>query len=329
MSLLQEYELLRRVPFFAEIEPARLKLLAFMSERVGFDPGKTLCRQGDPADAAFLIIDGEADVILEGKDGPITVATLGPNDTVGEMGILGDVPRNATVKAKTRLVALRIAKDPFMRMVREFPTMAVSIMRELAHRLDMNNHLLRDALSEVRRLREGEPPSDVQSGTGGVSRLDSFHRRIAAQRACLGRAAELIRDLDGVVLEMGLGNGRTYDLLRKLFPDRDIYVAERKVGAHPDCIPPDDRLILGDMRETLPAARSWLEGRVALGNLDVGTGVIADNRLLATMLAPHVVPLLKIGAILASDLSIELPELEPLPLPDSVPAGRYHLYRRI
>ena len=155
MSLLQEYELLRRVPFFAEIEPARLKLLAFMSERVGFDPGKALCRQGDPADAAYLIIEGEADIILDGPAGPITVATLGANEIVGEMGILGDAPRNATVRAKSRLVCLRIAKDPFMRMVREFPTMAISIMRELAQRLDANNKQLSSALSENRRLREG------------------------------------------------------------------------------------------------------------------------------------------------------------------------------
>jgi CRP/FNR family cyclic AMP-dependent transcriptional regulator len=154
LSLLQEYELLRRVPVFAEIEPAKLKLLAFMSERVGFDPGKTLCRQGEAADAAYLIIEGEADIIIETPTGPITVATLGANDIVGEMGILGDAPRNATVSAKTRLVALRIAKDPFMRMVREFPTMAVSIMRELAHRLDLNNHQLTAALSEVQQLRE-------------------------------------------------------------------------------------------------------------------------------------------------------------------------------
>ncbi len=155
MSLLQEYELLRRIPFFAEIEPAKLKLLAFMSQRIGFDPGMTVCRQGDPADAAYLIIDGEADIILEGGPaGPLTVATLGPNDIVGEMGILGDVPRNATVRAKGRLVCLRIAKDPFMRMIREFPTMAISIMRELAQRLDANNHQLRAALSEVQRLRE-------------------------------------------------------------------------------------------------------------------------------------------------------------------------------
>ena len=73
MSLAQEYDVLRRVPFFAEIEPAKLKLLAFMSERVGFDPGKTVCRQGDRADAAYLIIDGEADIILEGPAGPIRV----------------------------------------------------------------------------------------------------------------------------------------------------------------------------------------------------------------------------------------------------------------
>jgi len=52
VSLVQEYELLRRVPMFADIEPARLKLVAFMSERVGFDDGKLLCRQGDPGDAA-------------------------------------------------------------------------------------------------------------------------------------------------------------------------------------------------------------------------------------------------------------------------------------
>ncbi len=71
------------------------------------------------------------------------------------MAILGDVPRTATVRAKGRLVALRIAKDPFMRMVREFPNMAVSIMRELAHRLEMTNNQLRTALTEVQRLRGG------------------------------------------------------------------------------------------------------------------------------------------------------------------------------
>jgi CRP/FNR family transcriptional regulator, cyclic AMP receptor protein len=154
MSLKQEFELLRRVPIFAEIEPARLKLLAFMSERVGFDPGKRLMRQGDAADAAYLIIEGHAEVVLETPAGPVIVATLGANESVGEMAILGNVPRNATVRAKDRVIALRISKEPFMRMVREFPSMAVSIMQELAQRLDSTNQQLSTALAEVKRLRE-------------------------------------------------------------------------------------------------------------------------------------------------------------------------------
>jgi hypothetical protein len=161
-----------------------------------------------------------------------------------------------------------------------------------------------------------------------VSRLDSFIRRLEAQRSCLNHAAVLIERLDGVVLELGLGNGRTYDHLRELFPSRDIYVFERRVAAHPDCIPPDDRLLLGDLREALPKVRSWLSNRAALAHLDVGTGDVAANRALALELVPLVAPLLREGAVLASDQVMDCPEFAPLPLPDGVAEGRYHLYRR-
>ena len=154
MSLKEEYELLRRVPYFAEIEPAKLKLLAFMSERVAFDPGKRLFRQGDPGDAAYLIIAGEAEVIAETPAGPLVLATLGANEIVGEMAILGNVPRAATVRAKDRLITLRISKEPFMRMVREFPSMAVAMMQELAERLAATNNQLSATQAELRRLRE-------------------------------------------------------------------------------------------------------------------------------------------------------------------------------
>jgi CRP/FNR family cyclic AMP-dependent transcriptional regulator len=154
MSLKEEYELLRRVPYFAEIEPAKLKLLAFMSERVAFDPGKRLFRQGDPGDAAYLIISGEAEVTRETLTGPVLLATLGANEIVGDMAILGNVPRNATVRAKGRLVTLRISKEPFMRMVREFPSMAVAMMQELAERLASTNDQLSATVAELRRVRE-------------------------------------------------------------------------------------------------------------------------------------------------------------------------------
>ena len=154
MSLKEEYEVLRRVPFFAEIEPAKLKLLAFMSERIAFDPGMPLFRQGDPGDAAYLIIAGEAEVIAETPAGPLVLATLGANEIVGEMAILGNVPRAATVRAKDRLITLRISKEPFMRMVREFPSMAVAMMQELAERLAATNNQLSTAQAELRRLQE-------------------------------------------------------------------------------------------------------------------------------------------------------------------------------
>jgi CRP/FNR family transcriptional regulator, cyclic AMP receptor protein len=147
MSLKEEVELLQRIPFFTHIEPAKLKLLAFTSERVGFDPGQILFKQGDMGDAAYIIIEGEADVLVDTAGGQAVVATLGKNAFVGEIAILCDVPRTATVRAKGRVVALRIAKELFMRLVTEFPQMAIAIMRELAHRLELTNQRLREALS--------------------------------------------------------------------------------------------------------------------------------------------------------------------------------------
>jgi hypothetical protein len=161
-----------------------------------------------------------------------------------------------------------------------------------------------------------------------VSRLDSFIRRLEAQRACLEMAAALVRGLDGSVLELGLGNGRTYDHLRELCANREIFVCERQVAAHPGCIPPPELLLLGDMRETLRAARGRLEGQVALAHLDPGTGDVETSLALALELAPLIVPLLVPDAVLVSEPAIHLPELVPLALPEAVAPGRYHIYRR-
>jgi hypothetical protein len=160
-----------------------------------------------------------------------------------------------------------------------------------------------------------------------VSRLDSFIRRLEAQRACLERAASLIGAVPGPVLELGLGNGRTFDHLREILPDRDIFVFERAVAAHPDCIPAPDRLILGDLRQTLPEARARFGGSAALAHLDIATGETAASRALAAALAPLIVPLLRRGAIVVSEPPLAVLGWEPLDLPKGVPPGRYHLYR--
>lgn len=162
-----------------------------------------------------------------------------------------------------------------------------------------------------------------------MSRLDSFIRRLEAQRACLELAADLIAGLDGEVLELGLGNGRTYDHLRKLFPHRNIYVCERTVAAHPNCVPPSEFLLLGDMRETLPALHHRLAERVVLAHLDPGNGEIAASKALADQLAPLIVPLLQLKGVLVSEPAVTANQLSALPLPGGIEPGRYNLYRRV
>lgn len=145
MSLNEEVEILRNIPMFARIEPSKLKLLAFTSERLTFQSGQDLCVQGGDGDSAFIIIEGDADVIVDSPDGPLTVAAMGRNDVVGEIAILCDVPRTATVRATTDLTALKISKDLFFRLVTEFPQMAVEIMRVLATRLNVTTAQLLQA----------------------------------------------------------------------------------------------------------------------------------------------------------------------------------------
>ena len=148
MSLNEEVELLQKIPLFAKIEPAKLKLLAFTSERLTYEPGQNLCRQGEMGDAAYLIMEGEADILVDGPNGAIKVATAGRNEIVGEIAILCDVRRTATVTAATRLTALKISKDMFFRLVAEFPQMAVEMMRELAQRLMTTTEQLRQATKD-------------------------------------------------------------------------------------------------------------------------------------------------------------------------------------
>lgn len=145
MSLNEEVELLRNIPLFSRLEPSKLKLLAFTSERITYEAGQVLFQQGDVGDSAYIIVDGSASVLVETGGGEIEVATLGRNDFVGEIAILCDVPRTATVKALSQTVTLRITRDLFFRLVAEFPEMSVEIMRELASRLEHTTQQLREA----------------------------------------------------------------------------------------------------------------------------------------------------------------------------------------
>ena len=161
-----------------------------------------------------------------------------------------------------------------------------------------------------------------------MSRLHSFIHRVQAQLACLDAAARAIADVPGVVFELGLGNGRTYDHLREILPGREIFVFDREIAAHPDCRPDAAHALLGDFRETLIEAAKRFPGKVALVHGDIGSGNKEATLALARAVAPLLAPLLAPGALVVSDQRLDVPGTSPVPLPDDLPEGRYYIRRR-
>ena len=150
MSIQTEVELLRRIPLFANIDTSRLKLLAFTSERLTFNAGAILFREGDRGDSAYLILAGKVDVSVGSPNGDVVVAHLGANNIVGEMALLCEMPRTATITAAEPLDTLKIKKDQFFQLLRDLPQMTLEIMRELAVRLNNVNKELSAAHAKLR-----------------------------------------------------------------------------------------------------------------------------------------------------------------------------------
>lgn len=160
-----------------------------------------------------------------------------------------------------------------------------------------------------------------------MSRLDSFIRRLEAQRACIDRAVELAALLEGPVIEVGLGNGRTYDHLRDRAKGREIFAFDRQVAAHPACVPDAAHLRLGDFRATLAQAASALGGQVAICHADIGSGDETASQALGAEIAPLIDALMAPGGIVVGDQVMRASRWEELPLPPGVGAGRYFIRR--
>lgn len=158
-----------------------------------------------------------------------------------------------------------------------------------------------------------------------MSRLDSFIRRLTAQRDILDNVCAEVAKMDGPVLELGLGNGRTYDHLRERLPARRIVAFDRAFAAHRSSAPAAEDLVLGEIRET---AAGFIGIDAALVHVDIGTGYDDRDAVTITWLPDLTARLLRQGGIAASGLPLDHPQLQPLTLPPSVRAGRYFLYRR-
>ena len=161
-----------------------------------------------------------------------------------------------------------------------------------------------------------------------MSKLDSFIARMQAQRASIELAREWIADVPGVIFELGLGGGRTYDHLRERLPERRVIVFERNVYAPPELRPPPEDLVLGEIAETLPPAAERHRGVVALVHSDVGSGDRSAVQALAALLSTTLPGALAPGGVILSDMALELAGIDEQDLPEGIAPGRYFMYRR-
>jgi hypothetical protein len=171
--------------------------------------------------------------------------------------------------------------------------------------------------------RSGLLVQDIQSH---MSRLDNFISRMTAQRDILNQICPEVAKMEGLVFELGLGNGRTFHHLRERLPGRRIVVFDREVGAHASSIPDAENLVLGDIRET---ARRFIGIDAALVHADIGTGYEDRDAVTATWLPDLIAGMLRVGGFAVSGTPLDHPQLQRLPAPTSEPADRYFLCKRV
>ena len=131
-------DVLRVVPLFAHLQPKQLRRLADGMEEVRFMEGASVVREGQPGDAFYVVVEGEAKVV--NKDGRV-INRLRPGDSFGEISLLDGGARTASVVSETPLVVLELKRTAFHRMLREEPGIAAKMLVHLAsmlRRLDVS-----------------------------------------------------------------------------------------------------------------------------------------------------------------------------------------------
>jgi CRP/FNR family cyclic AMP-dependent transcriptional regulator len=129
-------ELLKRAPLFSGCSKGELRALASTADELDLREGTIITREGRPGREFFVLISGTAEVTKKGKE----VAQLGPGDWFGEIALLTDAPRTATVKATSPVDVLVITDRRFKTVVETMPSIALKILSTIGERLARDSH---------------------------------------------------------------------------------------------------------------------------------------------------------------------------------------------
>jgi len=149
-------------------------------------------------------------------------------------------------------------------------------------------------------------------------------RRLSAQRDGLDWAANAVADTPGDALDLGLGNGRTYDHMRARMPHRRIWVIDRVLQCHPSCVPPKDDFLEGEA-EPMPRALKNKDARIVLAHHDFGFGIKDQDAAEAARLSPLIAAVMAPGGLLVSGQP--LVGFDQIAGPETIAPDRYLFYR--
>jgi phosphoserine phosphatase RsbU/P len=287
-------QILAPTPMFARFDRTSLLAVAAQCGFATYPAGATLMREGDPGNFALVIVEGEVDVFVELPSGPVHVATLGRNRIIGELGVFTDMPRTATIVARTYLIVVRIEQDSLMRLSTEYPSIGVSIVRDLGAQVsNMNRWLARLKYAAEALGRDQYDAVLLDELTDQTGELASFARAFAGmaaeirakqnRRQEMQAAAEIQQSILPPPLAPEVGPPRV-DLHAEMHPAREIG------GDFYDYFLIDaDRLVVtvADVSgKGIPASLFMAVSRTVMrsisGATDMAVGMSEANRLLAT-----------------------------------------------
>lgn len=142
MGISKTTDILREMELFARVDDRQIRAVAMMGEELSFRDGERLFEQGDEGDAAYVVISGAVEVIVRVDDGERSVATLGQGEIVGEIAVLCDRPRTSAIAAQGSLVVFKLDRPVILNMLREFPDVALQMIRILGRRLELTTQRL-------------------------------------------------------------------------------------------------------------------------------------------------------------------------------------------
>jgi CRP-like cAMP-binding protein len=142
ISTVERVLFLKSVPLFKTIGGEDLAQVAHIADEVYFEGGETLIEQGAPGDCLYVLIDGQVDVVVDGR---VKLATVGSRAILGEMAVVTDAPRTATCTAVEETIALKIDRDAFWELMGQHPAVALGVIRQMSERVEELHRRLREA----------------------------------------------------------------------------------------------------------------------------------------------------------------------------------------